>query len=191
MHGKVVFCDNIATYRTKERIQDMAAWQNFYLQRMGTDSQGNTYPMYESVAAWGVWCKDIPFKIFDKVKEPAKRSWNDEHGDDEYISSDGLWLDSYEMDVEFGCKKMPSNYGGMDTAAVGDVRVAVGVFLEYLRESGMMKLYSAWTRTGRQEVRLVSVSDDAHWEPDEGDGSEFLVFKVRFKVNDPKTDVVL
>lgn len=169
----------------------MAAWQNFYLQRMGTDGTGATYPMYESVARWGVWCKDIPFKIFEKVKEPAKRTWNDEHGDDEYISPGGLWLEAYEMEVEFGCKKMTTAVGGEEVAYVSDVRKAVGDFLEYLRQSGMMKLYSSWTRTGRQEVRLVSVSDDAHWEPSDNGGQEFLVFKVRFKVNDPKTDVVL
>lgn len=169
----------------------MAAWQNFYLQRMGTDGTGETYPMYESVARWGVWCKDIPFKIFEKVKEPAKRTWNDEHGDDEYISPEGLWLEAYEMEVEFGCKKMTTTVGGEEVAYVNDVRKAVGDFLEYLRQSGMMKLYSSWTRTGRQEVRLVSVSDDAHWEPSDNGGQEFLVFKVRFKVNDPKTDVEL
>lgn len=169
----------------------MAAWQNFYLQRMGTDGTGETYPMYESVARWGVWCKDIPFKIFEKVKEPAKRTWNDEHGDDEYISPGGLWLEAYEMEVEFGCKKMTTTVGGEEVAYVNDVRKAVGDFLEYLRQSGMMKLYSSWTRTGRQEVRLVSVSDDAHWEPSDNGGQEFLVFKVRFKVNDPKTDVEL
>lgn len=169
----------------------MAAWQNFYLQRMGTDGTGETYPMYESVARWGVWCKDIPFKIFEKVKEPAKRTWNDEHGDDEYISPEGLWLEAYEMEVEFGCKKMTTTVGGEEVAYVNDVRKAVGDFLEYLRQSGMMKLYSSWTRTGRQEVRLVSVSDDAHWEPSDNGGQEFLVFKVRFKVNDPKTDVKL
>ena len=168
----------------------MALWQNFYLQRMGS----NSYPVYESVNAWGVWCKDIPFKLWDKTKEPAKRSWNDEHGDDEYIPSTGLWLDAYEMTVEFGCKILDNAIGSSsdeEVAHVDDVRNAVGNFLEYLRQSGMMKMYSAHTRIGRQNVRFVSVSDDAHWEPDEGDGQEFLVFKVTFKVNDPKTDITL
>jgi len=169
----------------------MARWQSFYLQRMGS----NSYPVCESVYTWGVWCKDIPFKVYGAVKEPAKRSWNDAHGDDEYVSASGLWLDSYEMEVEFGCKVMTEPIGtsssSEETAHVADVRVAVGNFLEYLRASGMMKMYSTHTRIGRQNVRLVSVSDDAHWEPDEGDGQEFLVFKVTFKVNDPKTDITL
>lgn len=169
----------------------MALWKNFYLQRMGYDGDDNPYPIYESVGTWGVWCKSIPFKLFDKVKEPAKRSWNDEHGDDEYISADGLFLESYEMEVEFGCKLLGSHIGSEQTAEVSNVRVSVANFLSYLRSSGMMKLYSSHTRIGRQNVRLVSVGDAAHWESKDIDGFEFLVFSVKFKVNDPITDIVL
>ena len=145
----------------------MSTWRNFYLQKMGTGSNGSAYPVCESVAKWGVWCKDIPFKILDKVKDPAKRTWPDEHGDDEYIPSDGLYLEAYSMKIEFGCKKM---------SGVNDVRQKVGEFLEYLRSSGMMKLYSSHTRIGRQNVRLESVSDSAKWKSN--DNEEFLVFEV-------------
>ena len=158
----------------------MEKWQNFFLQRMGTDSYSIPYPVFESVSQWGIWCKDIPFRVFGKVKEPAKRQWPDEHGDDEYISSDGLYLEAYEMKVEFACKK---------TESLTDVRVAVGNFLEYLRSAGMMKLYSSYTRIGRQNVRLSSVDDNAKWKVQ--DGVEYLIFSVTFKVNDPKTDVIL
>lgn len=157
----------------------MGKWNNFFLQRMG-----GGYSVCESVATWGIWCKTIPFKIMDKVKDPAKRTWYDEHGDDEYISSDGLFLEAYTMKVEFGCKKVNSS-----KASVADVRQKVGTFLEYLRTAGMMKLYSSYTRIGRQEVRLESVSDNAKWVSDEN--GEFLIFEVTFKVNDPVTDVTL
>ena len=154
----------------------MERWQNFYLQSMN----GSDQSVYESTNKWGVWCKDIPFKIFDKVKAPAKRTWNDEDGDDEYIPSDGLFLEAYTMEVEFGCKK---------TSTITDVREKVGAFLEYLRVSGQMKMYSSYTRIGRQNVRLESVSDNAKWKSN--DNVEFLIFKVVFKVNDPKTDITL
>lgn len=165
---------------TKIRICPMEKWRNFFLQQMGTGTGGSSHAVYESVATWGVWCKSIPFKIFDKVKAPAKRTWYDEHGDDEYIPSEGLYLEAYTMKVEFGCKKMTS---------VNDVRQKVGQFLEYLRSSGYMKLYSSHTRIGRQNVRLDSVSDNATWKTD--DEGEFLVFEVTFNVGDPKTDITL
>ena len=167
----------------------MEKWQNFFLQLMGTDEAGVPYPINESVSKWGIFCKSIPFKIFDKVKEPAKRSWNDEDGDDEYISKDGLRLEAYTMKVEFGCKKIAagdaSKYG---TSAVDDVRNKIGTFLNHLK-LGYFKLYSSHTRIGRQNVRVESVSDNAKWKSDEN--GEYLIFEVTFKVNDPVTDVDL
>lgn len=159
----------------------MSNWNNFLLQKMSA-SASTTHPMYESVSQWGVWCKSIPFKLFDKVKDPAKRVWFDEHGDDEYIPQGGLYLESYDMSVEFGCKKIDGE--------IDDVRVAVGNFLEYLRSSGYLMMYSRHTRIGRQMVRLVSVSDDAHWEQEYDGGQEFLVFTVTLHVADPVTEIV-
>lgn len=150
----------------------MEKWQNFFLEKMGSNQP------HESVSTWGVYCKDIPFKIFNKVKEPAKRSWKDEHGDDEYIPSTGMYLEAYTMKVEFGCKK---------TTSISDVRENVGLFLKYLRESGMMKMYSSYTRIGRQNVRLSEINDNAKWKSENGE--EWLIFSATFKVNDPITDV--
>ena len=167
----------------------MGNWNCFYLQKMGVDGNNAPYPVYESVTQWGVWCKEIPFKIFDKVKEPAKRTWNDEHGDDEYISADGLYLEAYTMMVEFGCKLIQGGDTTKYGVTVNDVRDSVASFLEYLRSAGMMKMYCSYTRIGRQYVRLAGVLDSAKWKSE--DGQEFLVFEVEFKVNDPKTPVTI
>ena len=121
----------------------MGKWNNFFLQRMGVNSNNAPYPVCESVATWGIFCKSIPFKVFDKAKAPAKRSWNDEDGDDEYIPSSGLFMEAYTMKVELACKK-----GSDSMASVDNVRTNIGNFLAYLRQSGMMKLYSSHTRIG-------------------------------------------
>ena len=168
----------------------MADWRNFYVQRMGTDSQSRPYPIYESVATWGIFCKEIPFKIAGKVKSPAIRTWLDEHGDDEYISPDGLYLESYNMEIEFACKKLNTNdaskYGA---TSVSDVRTKVGNFIQWLRTSGLIKIYSEYTRIGRQNVRLESIKDKAKWKNENGE--EWLVFSIELKVNDPLTDITL
>lgn len=163
----------------------MEKWQNFFLQLMGTDEAGVAYPVNESVSKFGIFCKEIPFKVFDDVKEPAKRSWNDEDGDDEYIPKDGLKIEAYTMKVTFACKKMSAEKFDV---AVDDVRNKVGTFLNHLK-LGMFKLYSSHTRIGRQNVRLKQISDSAKWKSDGND--EYLIFDVTFKVNDPVTDVVL
>lgn len=167
----------------------MSKWNNFFLQKMGVDSSENPYPVKESVAAWGIFCKDIPFKLMEKVKEPAGRNWHDEHGCDEFIPSTGLYVDAYEMTVELACKKLSSKEATTYGVSVSDVRTKVNTFLTYLRQSGMMKMYSTHTGIGRQDVRFVSVDNNAKWEKQ--DGVEFLVFSVTFKVNDPITDIIL
>ena len=103
----------------------------------------------------------------------------EEDGDDEYIPDDGLKLEAYKMKIELACKK-----GG----STDDVRNNIGTFLNHLK-LGLFKLYSSYTRIGRQNVRLDSISDSAKWKSDEN--GEYLIFEVTFKVNDPVTDVVL
>lgn len=177
-----IFVANI--FRITKFRRFMGKWNNFFLQRMGVGPNNDPYPVCESVSTWGIFCKTIPFKLFDKVKDPAKRSWHDEHGDDEYIPSTGLFLEAYTMKVELACKK-----GSDSMASVDNVRTNIGNFLTYLRQSGLLKLYSSHTRIGRQNVRLESVSDNGKWVNE--DDAEFLIFEVTFKVNDPVTDITL
>ena len=159
---------------------------------MGTNSQGQPYPVYESTSQWSVYCKDIPFKVFGKAKDPAKRTWYDEHGDDEYVSSDGMYMEAYSMKVEFACKSQDvlDGQGRVTRTAADNVRLNVKNFLEYLRSAGMMKMYSNYTYIGRRDVRLESVGDNAVWKQGD-DGWWFLIFEVTFKVNDPFTDIEL
>jgi len=169
----------------------MAEYNNFYLQRMGTTPLNAAYPVMDSVENFHVWCKDIPFQVYGKVKEPAKRAWYDEHGDDEYISGSGLFMEAYTMTVELGCRaKDTVEQNVVTSTAKENVKGYVKTFLDYLRTAGMMKIYSAHTLIGRQNVRLESVSDKATWQQGE-DGYWFLIFEVTFKVNDPVTDVTL
>lgn len=161
----------------------MADWRNFYIKTMDS-----TYPAKESVYDFGIWCKSIPFKIMDKVKQPPSRSFHDEHGVIEFIPTGGLKLDAYTMKVEFGCKKMRATHDGSTyIPAVNDVRSKVVEFINYLRTGGMLMLYSTYTGIGRQNVRLDSINDNAKWK-NEG-GVQWLIFEVTFKVNDPITDI--
>ena len=168
----------------------MSAWNNFFLQKMGYSTGTTPYPVKESVASWGVWCKSIPFKILDKVKDPAKRNWYDQHGDDEYMPSEGLYIEAYTMKVEFGIRSTATSSGGTTIPADKNVRDKMQSFIDYLRTSGMMKMYSSYTRVGRQYVRLEAINDNAKWQKGE-DGYWFLIFEMTFKVNDPVTDITL
>lgn len=135
-------------------------------------------PVLETIEDFGFYCMDIPFTMVNKMKEPASRTWYDEHGDDEYVPSDGLYASSYEMQIKFGYKG--DKFGATQ---------ALMVLLAYLRSGGLMKMYCDYTGIGRQHVRFVSIDNDAELVRDET--GDLLVVKLTFKVNDPITDVEL
>ncbi len=128
----------------------------------------------DTIASFGMYCMDNPFKMADAVKEPTKRSWYDEDGDDEYIPKEGLRLSSYENEVKFGFKG--DAFGANEK---------LKSFLEYLKK-GMMKMYCEFNKIGRQHVRLKSVKQTLDRNPDDAD---VLIVTVTFKFNDPKTDI--
>lgn len=132
----------------------------------------------ETIADFGMYCMEFPFKIFSGVKAPTSRSWYDEEGDDEYIPDDGLRMEAYEIAVKFGYK-----------GESGSAPKAVRDFLTFLRTAGLMKMYCEYGDIGRRNVRLKTVSDDAELIHDAS--GDLVVFKVTFKVNDPVSDVVL
>lgn len=135
----------------------------------------------ETIADFDIYCADMPFRLFVEAKEPSKRDWADEHGDDEYIPEDGLKMKAYTMDVKFCCKgdKYSSNE-------------KIRKFISYL--TGMdgtgaeLKMYCTWTKIGRKGIRFDKLNDKAELVRD-GDG-DILVFTITFKVNDPTTDVL-
>ncbi len=141
-------------------------------------SEADGAAVKETIADYGMYCMDFPFKLLDNMKSPTSRSWYDEDGDDEYIPDGGLKAEAYKTTVKFGYK------GEKGTAP----KVA-REFLSYLRTAGLMKIYCEYGDIGRKGVRLSEVGDDA--ELIQGADGDLLVFKVTFKVNDPVTDVTL
>jgi len=130
---------------------------------------------------WNIVCKDFPFQLYGEAKELANHDWKDEDGDDEYIPSI-LPIASYEIDVEFAYK------GDMGTA-----NSKIRSFLDYLTgrdgTGSEMQVYDTYTKIGRQRIRYVSVEDDMFFRQE--DSGDIIVFVVKFKVNDPVTDITL
>lgn len=59
-------------------------------------------------------------------------------------------------------------------------------FIDYIRKSGMMKMYCDFNRIGRQHVRLKDIDPNLYRDPDNED---LLVLSITFKFNDPVTDI--
>ena len=128
----------------------------------------------ETIADFGMYCMEDPFVLYSEAKDVTKRSWYDEHGDDEYIPKNGQYIQSYENSVKFGFK-------GDEFGANEKLRS----FLDYLR-TDMLKMYCEFNQIGRQHVRFKSVKQTLYRDKDDGD---ILIVTVTFKFNDPVTDI--
>ena len=149
----------------------MDRYFRIYLQR-----EVDGAPVVDTIDSFGMYCMENPFKTCVDVKEPVKRTWYDEHGDDEYIPpADGLYMAAYENKVKFGFKGKA--YGANEK---------LKAFLEYLR-GGMMKMYCEFNGIGRKNVRLKSIEDTLSRDV-KGD-EDILIVSVTFKFNDPITNV--
>ena len=150
-------------------------FEKVYIQKMVDNAK-----LVETISDFDIYCADMPFKLFEEAKEPSKRDWHDEHGEDEYIPADGLVMKPYTMDGKFCCK------GGRDSA-----NAKISKFLKYITgrdgSGAEMKMYCTWTGIGRRGIRFVKLNDNAELVRD--DNGDILVFKVTFKVNDPVTDI--
>lgn len=151
---------------------------NYY--RIFIQKESDGAPVVDTIADFGLYCSEIPFRLAVKAKEPSSNNWNDEDGLDEYIPADGVRLEAYEMEVEFSFKgdKFSAN-------------THLEKFLKYVTgkdgSGGLMKMYCEYTGIGRRGIRFSELKDDAKLVRSE-DG-DILVFKVVFKVNDPITSV--
>ncbi len=147
-------------------------YYKFYIQKEADGSAvcelGEDFGFYETACNFygGGTVKDIP-----------SRDWHDEDGDDEYVPAVQRFK-SCEMEVSFGYK------GSQFTA-----NAALSTLKSYL-SGGTMKFYDTYNRIGRQNVRFMEISDDATLVRNSADG-DILIIKIKFKVNDPVTDVVL
>ena len=92
--------------------------------------EGDGNEVKDSIADFGMYVSESPFKPCDSVKEPPKREWHDEHGDDEYIGKDGLYMAAYENKVKF-----------MFHGEAFGANEKCKAFIDYIRKSGMMKMY--------------------------------------------------
>lgn len=126
---------------------------------------------------WGIWIKHVPFQLYPKVKEIAKRSWPEENGDDEYLP-DAPKFEAYTTSLDF-----------VYLGAHGEGNQQIRSFLNYLSRDGEFSFYDTYSQIGRTRVRFESFSEKAFRRREKN--KDVIEFSVSLKVNDPITDIVL
>lgn len=155
--------------------------EKIYVQKMTAEDEPAAQ-VRELGSDFGFYGMEIPFVPFGEAKEPSRNDWKDEDGDDEYLPESGLKMQAFEVGIKLG-------YKGSKDSANGKI----AALLDYLTgrdgTGPRMKIYSTYTKIGYNDVRFVSLDDDAELVRS-GDG-DILVITVTLKVNDPATRVTL
>lgn len=162
----------------------MANYKKFLIQQQtynGT-SYTNVGSVVDSYTAYKVVCQECPFKVLPETKEPAKRDWNDEDGEDTYIPSDGLKAKAYDMEVKF-------LYVGKEADMASDLKAFI-TFINGRNTGGssLLAIYDEYTQTGRRGVYVQNVDNDLFYYNDT-DTDAIAQFKVKFRVTDPVTNI--
>ena len=127
-------------------------------------------------ATYSMMVVDFPFVIQGKPKNIASRSYYDQNGDYEFIPST-IYYEPTEFTIRFA-------YKGSKQTAQGKINT----FLTYI-SGAELSIYSEFIKLGRQKCR---VSDEPEVVRFYSDGNKDLVeFTVKFKCNDPNTNITL
>ena len=159
-------------------IPPISDYRSFYIQF----ATGNALDV---LTTFSVVVKTHDYPMAYKVKEPYKNQWKDENGDDEYIGTNGLYIEAFTFKLE--CAMFAKGVS-MDTA-IADLNEGIRAFRAVL-SNGFFKTYDSWTGFGFKDVRLSEFPDPGQDAYDVVDGMARVIFNVSLKVNDPVTHMV-
>lgn len=152
-----------------------------------SDSMNYQKP-FDTLEKYGLYIKHSPYKVFPLIKDIVTQDWPDEHGDDVWLPKTGIVNKAYDFDVEF----IYYDYDGMATEKIR-------LFTEEIKGK-WLQIYDTYTKMGRRGVYVVEFDADPAFKRRKiptimSDGTQaildYVYFKVKFRVNDPNTDIVL
>lgn len=182
----------------------MSNYKKFLIQQQTYDGKRYTDvgSVVDTYARWHVVCQEFPFKVLPEAKDLPKREWYDEDGDDIYIPEDGLRFKAYDLEAKFlysydghaayAAAGSPTDY---QTWILQQMANDLKGFLEFVygrNESGspILKIFDEYTNVGRRGITVLSHSNDLFFANDVSIDA-IAQFKVKFRVNDPVTEVTL
>lgn len=137
----------------------------------------------DTFASFGIACKECPFVLFPESKDVLTEDWPDSHGADVYIPNHAK-LKDYDFEATFIAS-------GSDNTIQANIK-SFAQFLYGLNTNGSSRLaiLDEHSGIGRKDVRVESLGNDLWWNED-CDDEKIAIFKVKFHVYDPVTEVTL
>lgn len=143
----------------------------------GCYSSSMTYDRpFDTLLKYNLYIKHVPFTVMSKVKNIITQTWKDEDGDDVFIP-ENIVHEAYDLELEFVYWDPTDSANAMIRQFIDEIK------------GKWLKVYDSYTKMGRQGVYVISADDDPRFLRREG--RDCLVFNVKFRVNDPNTNIVL
>lgn len=149
---------------------------------------GSTYTnvgtVVDTQTAFNVVCQEFPFKYLPEIKDLASEDWTDEDGEDVFMPAEGLKFKAYDLDATF-----------LYVGTQGNMADDLSRFINFLygrnqNGSPWLAVYDEYTKTGRRGIYVKEV-DNELIAYDSVNVEVIGQFKVKFRVTDPITNVVL
>ena len=155
----------------------------------GCFSENMAYQMpFDTLAAYGLFIKHSPYKVFPQIKNIVTQDWPDENGEDVWLPRTGIVNKAYDYDAEF-------IYYADDGMATENIRK----FCDMIKGK-WLQIYDTYTGMGRRAVYVTEFDADPPFKRrkiqlTEANGQpairDYVYFNVKFRVNDPSTNIVL
>ena len=175
----------------------MATYKKFLIKQQTYNgvSYTDVGDVVDTQSTFGVVCQECPFKILPESKELPTGQWYDEDGEDVFIPLDGLRFEAYDMEAKFLYAGNKSNIASDLKSFIdfiyGRVNIVNGQKVAINPTKNVaLAVYDEYTEVGRRGVYVKSVDDDIFLY-DDSDTEAVGIFKVKFRVTDPVTDVTL
>lgn len=126
--------------------------------------------------SYGLWIKHAPFTIRPKTKGLIVQTWKDEDGDDVFLSTTLAKSEAYDWEVEFVY---------LENDGMAHVRIAD--FVNRIR-GRWLKIHDSYTKMTRTEVYVSEFDQEPQFQR-RGD-RDLVIFKVKFRVNNPNFEEV-
>lgn len=158
----------------------------FFIQQLVYSGSTDTYTlgtMVDTFEEYGIACKECPFVLFPEAKDVLSEDWPDEQGVDVYLPAQAK-LKDYDFEASFITS-------GEESTVLTNIR-SFAQFLYGLNDNGSSRLaiLDEHSGIGRKDVRVVNLGNELWWN-DDNDDEKIAIFKVKFHVYDPVTDVTL
>ena len=134
---------------------------------LSTYIQRGTTPKKDLFSSWGILLKTAKLINIPKLKEPHKRSWLDEQGDDEYLPEEPTFQ-AYTVNVEFAYIGAKDTFQNQLRSFCNYLQGGEFNFFDVHYKSGIRCRYDSYDETYKQRIN-----------------SDIFIFTIVFKVNQP------